>query len=129
MAFESAFAFIRGKFASRSAAALANSPLDRCVLSGSANICESSAFRLRLQRLPFFWKACGAAERLSFCPHRSIFADTLHAPQHVEPLDGEIVEYVDEDPVLGEFAVLYAIQIDYAHLRWPRPFGHAKVAT
>ena len=50
------------------------------------------------------------------CPLASILADTLHATQHVEPLDGEIVEDVDEDPVLGELAVLNAIEIDDAHL-------------
>ena len=67
-----------------------------------------------LVRTPFDVEHC--RDSSTACPFASVLADTLHAPQHVEPLDGEIVEYVDEDPVLGELAILNAIEIDDAHL-------------
>ena len=56
-------------------------------------------------------------------------ADSLHSSQHIESLDREIVEDVDEDPVFRQLAVLLAVEIDNAHLGRARPLGHAKVSA
>ena len=55
--------------------------------------------------------------------------DGLHSRKHIEALHGEVVQDVNENPVLRQLAAFLPIHVDDAHVGRPGPRRHAEVAA
>ena len=56
-------------------------------------------------------RTSGGVRRIAAIAPRSVLPDALHAPEDVQALDGEVMKDIDKYPVLGEFSVLFAVEI------------------